>query len=174
MVLFVALAVAAAAQARPEQPDFSGRWMLTTPAVANPDTPRRLVVLQPIIRTNVFGEPIEPAFLHISVRREGVSANSEETRVIGIGGTVPGLSEQGIPAGNSTRVETVWRRDSLVFVNLSYGPDGPRTGDWTERREVWSLQRDGRLRVELSVERRNSARRVDVYSYWRESPAESL
>jgi hypothetical protein len=173
MGLFVALAlVAASVQATPEQPDFSGRWVLSTSAAANPDTPRRLIVVQPIVRTNVFGAPIKPAFLSVSVRREGVSANSDETRVIGaMGGAVPGLSE-GIPVGNVTRVETVWRGHSLVFVNMSYGPDGPRTGDWTERREVWSLQRDGRLRVELSVEHWNSARRVDVYYSRRESRAQ--
>ena len=142
---------------------------LDTPA-ANSDTAHRLVVLQPIIRADVFGEPMKPAFLHISIRRERVSGNSDEIRPIGIvGGTVPGLSKEGLPVGNSTRVETVWRLDSLVFADLSYGHHGPRTGDWTERREEWSLERDGRLRVELTTESWKSARRVDVFFYRRES-----
>jgi len=56
--LLVALALLAAATqaAMPAHPDFSGRWVLHTPALANPDTPRRLVVLQPIVRTTVFGD----------------------------------------------------------------------------------------------------------------------
>jgi hypothetical protein len=69
---------------------------------------------------------------------------------------------------NSTREETVWRRESLVFANLSYGPKEPRTGDWTERREEWSLQPDGRLRVEISAESWKSARRVEVHFYRRD------
>jgi hypothetical protein len=170
MVLLVALTVlAATVQATPDQPDFSGRWVLDTPALANPDTARRLVVLQPITWTNVFGEPMKPAFLSISIRREGVSANSEETRRISVvSGITPGLSKEGLTVGNATREETVWRRDSLVFANSSYGPAGPRTGDWTERREEWSLEPDGRLRVEISAESWKSARRVDVYFYSRE------
>jgi hypothetical protein len=170
MVLLVALALlAATVQATPDQPDFSGRWVLDAPALANPDTARRLVVFQPITRTTVFGEPMKPAFLSISIRREGVSANSEETRLIGVvSGITPGLSKEGLTVGNSTREETVWRRDSLVFANLSSGQDGPRTGDWTERREEWSLEPDGRQRVEISAESWKSARRVDVYFYRRE------
>jgi len=173
--LLAALALLAATQAAmPEHPDFSGRWVLHTPALANPDTPRRLVVLQPIVRTTVFGDPMKPAFLRISIRRETVSGSNEETRDIGVmGGSVSGLSKDGVSIGNSTSMETVWRGDSLVFANLSYGPNGPRTGDWTERREEWSLERDGSLRIELSVESWNSARRVDVYFYSREGAPEN-
>lgn len=170
MVLLVALTLlAATVQATQDQPDFSGRWMLDTPALANPDAARRLVVRQPITRTTVFGEPMKPAFLSISIWREGVSATSEESRLIGVvTGNTPGLSKEGLAVGNSTREETVWRRSSLVLTNSSYGPDGPRTGDWAERREEWSLEPDGRLRVEISAESWKSARRVHVYFYRRE------
>jgi hypothetical protein len=171
MMLFVALALfAATAQSIPEHPDFSGRWVIDTPAVVDPDTPRQLVVVQPIIRRNVLGESMKPAFLRIAIHREGAFGHTDETRVMGaMGGTVPGLSKAGLAIDNSTRVETVWRRDSLVLANLSYGPGGPGSGDWTERREEWSLQRDGRLRVERSVESWTTARRVDVSFYRRES-----
>jgi hypothetical protein len=137
--------------------------VLDTPADASPDTARRLVVLQPITRTNVLGEPMKPAFLRISIRREGDSGNSEETHLIGVvGGTVSGLVKDGQKVGDSTRMETVWRRDALVLANLSLGPDGPRTGNWTERREEWSLERDGRLRVEIAAESWKGSRRVDI------------
>ena len=178
MVLLVALTLlAATVQAPPDQPDFSGRWVLDTPNLATPDAARRIVVVQPITRSTVSGAPMKPAFLRISIRREGVSANSDETRLIGVaggtvtglvGGTVPDLSREGFSVGNSTREETAWQRDSLVFANSSYGPGGPRTGDWTERREKWSLEPDGRLRVEILAASGKSARRLDVYLYRRE------
>jgi hypothetical protein len=173
MLLIVALSLlAATAQATPEQPDFSGRWVLDSAAASSPDIVRRLVVRQPITRTNVFGEPMKPAFLRISIRREGDSGNSEETRDIGVvGGRVSGTKD-GLRVGDSTYEETVWQRDSLVFATHTYGPDGPRTGEWSECREAWSLERDGRLRVEMSVESWKSPRRVDVYVYRREPAPE--
>jgi hypothetical protein len=172
--LLVLSLVTARVQATPTQPDFSGSWSLDTPIVANPDTTRRLVVLQPITRTNVFGAPMMPAYLRITVRRESDSGNSEETRVIStVGGHMPGRSKEGASVGNSTRFETVWRGDALVFTDASYGPDGPRTGEWTERREEWSLLQDTRLRVEIQIESWKSTRHVDVYFYRRENAPRS-
>jgi hypothetical protein len=172
MLLFVALTLLGSTpQATPEQPDFSGRWVLDTrAAVVGPDTVRRLVVLQPITRTNVRGEPIGPGFLRISIRREADSGNSEETRLIGVeGGTASGLNRDGQRVGDSRRMATQWQDNSLVLSNLTYGPDGPRTGYWTERREEWSLEPDGRLRVEISIERWESGRRATVFLYRRDS-----
>ena len=173
-MLFVALILfTATTQARPEQPDFSGRWLLDASISSNPDTARRLVVFQPITRTNVFGEPMKPAFFRITIHRESDSGNSQETRLISVvGGTMPGLSTEGLPVGNSTRFETVWQQESLVFTDQSYGPDGPRTGEWTERREEWSLGRDGKLRVKVTTEGWKSTRRVVVYCYRRETAAQ--
>lgn len=70
VTLVVLFLCTATTQGTPAQPDFSGQWLLDAPMPANPDTTRRLVVLQPITRTNVFGEPVTPAFLRITIRRE--------------------------------------------------------------------------------------------------------
>jgi len=113
------------------------------------------------------------AFLRITVRRETDSGNTQETRLISIvGGHMGGLSKDGISVGNSTRFETAWRGRALVFMDESYGPDGPRTGDWTERHEEWSLQPDGRLRIEIQAESWKSARQVNVYFYRRDGKAQ--
>ncbi len=171
MVLLVALILfTATRQATSEQSDFSGGWFLDIPITSNPDMARRLVVLQPITHTNVLGEPMKPAFLRITIRRESDSGNGQETRLISVvGGTTPGLATEGLPVGNSSRFETVWRHEVLVFMDQSYGPDGPGTGEWMERREEWSLERDGRLRVKVTAEGWKSTRRVVVYFYRREN-----
>ena len=108
IVLLVALALlAATVQATPDQPDFSDAGARRTgPCQPRHRAPTRR--LSAITRTTVFGEPMKPAFLSISIRREGVSANREETRLIGVvSGITPGLSKEGLMVGNSTREETV-------------------------------------------------------------------
>src|SRR3954469_14524679 len=107
MVLFAAVALSVAAAQMPlEQPDFSGHWVLDAPMSARPDTPRRLVVRQPITRTDVFGNSMRAGFVRLFIHREGDWGNSEETRLVGVaGGTVPGVSREGVLVGNSTRFE---------------------------------------------------------------------
>lgn len=164
-VLFVAT-LASSLQAHP---DFAGRWTLDGPLPPSPDAARVLVVEQPVTHTNVRGEPMPPAYLHLTVRREGPSGTNTETYLIGtIGGVVRGIDRNGKRTQPTTHFETVWRGDSLTFLMRRDGADGSRTGDWLERSESWSLEADGRLRVEIDTEAHDRARQTAVLRYRRQ------
>ena len=111
-----------------------------------------------------------PAFLRISIQRERASATSRDAHEIGIiGGTVGGgVSKTGADRGPSTRWETRWVADSLVFASATFDPDEPHTGKWAERVETWSLEPDGRLRVEIATESSDRARETSILLYRRE------
>lgn len=145
--------------------DFSGRWVLTS-SDAGPATPRVLVVEQPITRTTVRGASMPPAYLRISIRREGAAGVSTETRLIGSrSGTFSGTA-RGITRRTST--QTTWAGETLVFEDGSSTGDPPRTGDWAERREAWSLAPDGTLAIEITTESSTSARQMVRLDYARQ------
>jgi hypothetical protein len=163
---FVLVATLASLQAHP---DFSGRWTLDTTSPSPADVARVLVVDQPVLRTNVRGEPIPPMYLHLSVRREGPSGTTTDTYTIGtIGGVVGGVDSNGKRRGPSGHFETVWRDDTLTFLTRRVGPDGPHTGDWSQRSESWSLDPDGRLQVEIETEAHDRAQQRTLLLYRRE------
>jgi len=148
--------------------DFSGTWILES-ASSQPDAPQRLVVDQPITTTNVRGEPMPPAFVRISIRRlTKDGASTSETRHINV---VGGSIEGGVGPGTWTRrthIETLWEGNRLVFDDGSYTGDSPRTGEWSERREVWSLTADGAtLVVEVSTESSASPPLTETRTYKR-------
>jgi len=153
----------------PTQPDFSGRWTLESPVPAT-DAVRGLVVDQPITRTNVQGEPMPPAFLLITIRRERSTGTSEETHQIGVvGGTVGGVAgKAGASRSSTTRFETKWIDATLVFTTSTFDGNEPRTGDWSERRESWSLAPAGRLRIEIVNESRDQPKETRVFLYRRQ------
>ena len=50
------------------------------------------------------------------------------------------------------RVEMVaWRGDVLLFQRSSFTGQAPNTGVWDDRREAWSSDPDGRLRVTFTT-----------------------
>jgi hypothetical protein len=151
------------------QPDFSGRWILESPG-STADAVRTIVVEQPVTRTNVRGEPMTPAFLQLSVRRERVTGTSEETHQIGIVGGVVGGVVGGTGASQhwTTRHETSWVGDTLVFRTINFDGNEPRAGDWSERLERWSLAPAGHLRIEIVTESRAQPTETKVFLYRRE------
>jgi hypothetical protein len=149
VILVLLVAVTLAAQ---ERPDFSGRWVLVSPEQSGPDTPRALSVRQSVVRTNVRGEPMKPFFRDIAVDREYESGTRSETSPIGIiGGVVPALREDGSSKGPHGHHAVTWDQDALIFETASYTGDTRGTGVWSERREVWSLHPDGRLRLAITT-----------------------
>jgi hypothetical protein len=166
-ILAMTLVLVSVAQS---EPDFSGRWVLVAPDAAPVDVARVILVEQPVTRTNIRGEPMSPAFLRIVIRRERVSETTTDTRLIGVIGGVMGgavtATGQRIPAP-STYLETRWRDNSLILVNRVDGPDGPHTGDWSERQETWSLDADGRLCVEIITAAQDHPRHTSTFLYRR-------
>jgi len=168
IVTLLALALASTAQSGT---DFSGRWLLNSPAPAPDDAARVIVVEQPVTQTNGRGEPMPPAYLQITMHRELASGTTTEMRQIGVTGGVVG----GVVAATGERIrtpstyfETRWLDRALILVNRVDGPDGPHTGEWSERQETWSLDPDGRLRVEVVAEAHDRPRQTSVCLYRRE------
>jgi hypothetical protein len=146
---------ATAATCTQSQPDFSGRWVMESPTSPPADAPLVLIVDQSAKR--------------ISIRRERASGVTNETHELGVvGGTVGGVASDGRSRGPSTRSETVWRLGVLMFLARTSGHDGPHTGDWSERSETWSLDPDGRLRVEIVLEGRDQPPHASLWLYRRE------
>jgi hypothetical protein len=148
----VILLLLAAAIAIQDTPDFSGRWVLAASESPGDDVPRSLAVRQTLVRTNVRGEPMRPYFKEITIEREFATVTRTATYAIGIlGGSVSGVVGTGKPAGPRGYHGVKWEGNALVFESASYTGDMRESGVWDERREVWSFDPDGRLRVTIQT-----------------------
>ena len=134
-----------------DKPDFSGRWVLAIPQQSDTDSPLALSVRQTVVRTTVRSDPMEPFFRDITIEREFETSTRSETHLIGVqGGTVSGVRADGSPTGPRTHHAVKWEGNALVFESGTYTGQYPETGTWAERREMWSLEADGRLRVAIT------------------------
>ncbi len=132
-----------------DKPDFSGRWILDPPRESGPDIASALTVRQARVRTPGGSDRMEP-LQDIAVDRQFGSVTRSETHLIGVsGGFVPGISVDGSPNGPKGHHGVTWEGHSLVFES-DYTEQGPE-GVWAERREVWSLDAEGRLRVVITT-----------------------
>ena len=151
-IVIVGLLALSTAFALQDKPDFSGRWVLESSPESISGIASAMTVTQSIRRTNIRGEPIPPHFDKITIERVLNGRNWSETRNIGVvGGSVPGLNDDGTSSGRYTHFEVRWDGDALVFVTRRSTEPAPRTGEWDEHQEVWSLDPDDRLRVETTV-----------------------
>ena len=166
MALTVAMCATLAAQ---DKPDFSGRWILEAASPRSPHIALALTVRQSIVRTNVRGEPIEPFFRNLAAEREFEHGTRSDVYQIGvIGGIVPGVSADGRPAeGPSMRHSVTWEGDALVIYRRDSNGRTAASGAWAERREVWSLDEDGRLRVAVTTRGSAEPARTAVAFYRR-------
>jgi hypothetical protein len=91
----------------------------------------------------VTRQPMKPSFKDITVARELANGTRSETYQIGIaGGTVPGRPD-GSPDGLRSHHRVEWEERTLVIENGSYTGPTRESGQWAERREVWSLDPGG-------------------------------
>jgi len=128
-------------------------------------------VRQSLVRANVYGEPMKPYFKDIVIDREFDSGGRSETYPIGVvGGIVPGLNVHGVVDGPRRDWQVTWDGNTLVFESGSYTAESPGTGVWSERRETWSLEADGRLRVTISTRGSSDPSRTVTLMY-RRAPA---
>jgi hypothetical protein len=129
-------------------PDFTGRWILISPALPPPDIPRALSVRQSLVNTNVRGESMRAFFRDITIERDVDGSTRTETYTIGVeGGVVPGLTSDGKSLGPTEHHAVRWDASALVFESDTHTGESPGSGVWMERRETWSLDSDGRLHV---------------------------
>jgi hypothetical protein len=147
----IALALSAGAQL-PQEPDFSGQWALVSTSGAVTEQASALTVTQTLTRTTMRGEPMAPFYSSITVERHFNGRALSETHTIGtIGGTVPGIpAGQSPPQGEWTTESVNWQADHLV-IKTTRSPQPPdQPGRRSEHEEVWSLDRDGRLLINVS------------------------
>jgi len=132
--------------------DFTGRWILESPAQPAPDIPRALSVRQSLVSTNVRGEPIRPFFKDITIEREFASGTRSETHEIGVvGGVLPAPGPDRRANGPNQHHAVKWDANALVFESGSYTGQGRETGVWTEHREIWSLDSNNRLHLMITT-----------------------
>jgi hypothetical protein len=146
------LAFTPAVQA-PSEPDFSGDWKLVSSPPSGADAALAMSVEQPVKRADVYGKPMKPFFSELLVTRDFANGSKTERHYIGaIGGRVGGVVPGGRQAGSSyrSRHSVVWEGRTLVMENSQYTGSESGTGEWDERREEWSFESDGRLRVVIT------------------------
>jgi len=160
VAVMVSLSARLAAQ---EKPDFSGSWILES-GTSGTDVPQALSVSQSLARTNARGEPLQPFFKDITITRVLAGGTRSETYQIGIIGG--GVSAGAI--GQRTHHRVAWEEQALVIESGSYNGPVPESGDWAERREVWSLDSGVRLRLAITVRNSLDAPKTVMLVYRRE------
>ena len=115
------------------------------------DIARALTVRQSIVRTTVWGTPMEPFFRDLTVEREFTNGVRSESYQIGVGGgVVGGVDRTGrgtLPNGQrpETRFSVRWDGNGLVIETGNYSGPRRESGRYTEHSEVWWLDAEGRL-----------------------------
>ena len=132
----------------PPEPDFSGDWKLVSSTPAGADAAIAMTVVQPIKRQDVYGKPMKPFFSELLVTRYfSGSPRAEIHRIGAIGGQVGGVIPGGRRAGTESRHSVAWEARTLVMKSSRY--DG---AEWDSRREDWSFDEQGRLRVVITTQ----------------------
>ena len=158
-----------------DRPDFSGRWILASADPPGPEISKAMTVRQSLARTNVRGEPMTPFYKEIAIDRELESGTRSETHQIGIqGGVVGGVVGSHRPGGPPSRPRGLfavkWDDAVLVFEQGTYSGETSQSGPWTQRREEWSLEPDGRLRVAITTRGSSDTARTVTLVYRRPPP----
>jgi hypothetical protein len=157
VVVIVSVGARIAAQ---DKPDFSGSWILESRST-EADIPQTLSVSQSLVRTNVRGEPMTPFFKDITVTRVLATGTRSDTYQIGVvGGTVSD--------GPRTHYRVAWEEQALVIESGRHTGPVPESGDWAERREVWSLESGVRLRLTITTRSSVGAAGTVVLVYQRQ------
>jgi hypothetical protein len=109
---------------------------------------------------------MNPFFKDITVVRELANGTSSETYQIGVvGGSLGGSVAGEFP---SHHYGVIWEKQILVIETGSYTGPTPESGQWTERREAWSLDPAGRLRLAITSRSSDSASSTATLVYRRQ------
>jgi hypothetical protein len=145
--LFVTALLVSDLAAAQDRPDFSGSWVLDSAAQPSADIPKTLIVRQSLAHTNVRGEPMKPFYRTLAVTREFESGLRSEAYLIGVSSATFTLSGRaGLPRSHHG---VRWEDKTLVIESGTYTGATPQTGEWTERREQWSISLTDRLQLSI-------------------------
>jgi hypothetical protein len=165
-ILSLAIALSAAVQ---DHPDFSGRWVLVSSLVADPNAARSLNIRQPVTRTNQLGGPMPPSFLELIVEREFADRTTTETHKMGVGGGIIGGVAGGDRAGTrfQSRFSVRWEGDRLVMERSSYAGSTRDAGPSWEHTEEWQLNAAGMLVVTVTDRASDTETKSNTFTYRR-------
>ena len=94
-----------------------------------------------------------PFFKDITITRALPGGTRSEMYQIGVkGGTVSGLAAGSVDRPR-THYRVIWEEQALVLESGSYTGPVRESGEWVERREVWSLDSAVRLRLAIRTRR---------------------
>jgi hypothetical protein len=143
LALSTATVAPAAAQ---EKPDFTGTWVLASPAGAPANAPATIVVRESFKRESTFGAPLPASVISMHIERRSASdaVTSEDVPIGIIGGVISGTPDAAVAVAK--RVSSTWDGDRLVLETVWSGRpiDG---GTSSLHRETWSLDRADVLTV---------------------------
>jgi hypothetical protein len=109
---------------------------------------------------------MNPFFKDITVVRELANGTSSETFQIGVvGGSLGGTVAGEFP---SRHHRVIWEEQILVIETGSYTGPTPESGQWAERREAWSLDPEGRVRLAITSRSSGSASSTVTLVYRRQ------
>jgi hypothetical protein len=138
VVLLTSIATPLAAQ---DKPDVSGSWILESAQQPGGDVPNALTVSQ----------SMNGSFKDIAITRTLANGARSDTYLIGVGGgTLSGVRHWNDPVSRA-HFNVEWQEQTLLIESGSYTRSAPETGEWAERREAWSLDSEGRLRVAIAT-----------------------
>jgi hypothetical protein len=164
----VVLLVTGVTQA-PNEPDFSGEWVLVKASGTSSNPAPALTVRQTVTRTTRRGGPMKPHFSEIKIERHFDSGVVAESYKIGlvrgtVGGIPPGASS---PAGARAVVAVTWEGNNLIIRTGKYSGPPEQPGPYTEHEETWSLDANGLLLITSTDQSSGSGRATVTVLYER-------
>ena len=116
---------------------------------------------------------MKPFFRDVTIEREFETGTRSETYQIGVAGErIPPVNEDGIPnrrpIGSSVRLEG----QSLIIESGSEIGQTPESNGRPERREVWQVEPDGRLKLTITTRTSTDPLKTDTFIYRRQVPAQ--
>ena len=153
-------------------PSLSGRWVLEAGQEGVPGAPRAVTVSQSFTRAMERG-PMKPFFKDVTIAREFETGTRSETYQIGVAGErIPSVNEDGTPNQRLIDHSVRFEGQSLVIeVGSAIGKTSEKDVR-PERREVWHVEPDGRLKLTITTRTSNDPARTDTLMYRRQGPAD--
>ncbi len=150
------------------KPNFSGQWVLESTSTPGSEDARTRSVQHGIRQTPARGGSITAALESIAIERDGSVVQSHQIGIVGgvVGGIVAGKDADGRPMGPVRSYAVKWDGNTLMFESESHGQTA--ADPWTERREAWSLDEAGRLRIVLTTRSSDSSARTLTLLYRRQ------
>jgi hypothetical protein len=149
-----------------------GRWILEAGQEAVSVAPQAVAVRQSLTRTMERG-PMKPFFKDVTIEREFATGIRSETYQIGVAGErVPSVNKEGTANRRLIDHSVRFEGQSLIIESGSEISKTPESNGRPERREVWQVEPDGRLKLTITTRTSNDSPKTDTFMYRRQGSAD--